>query len=419
MQFDILIIGAGAAGLFAANQLTEQGYKVGLLEATGRAGGRIATLSPTVFETTVESGAEFIHGEAKLTMEILKKANIKYQPVEGEMTIIQNGVWLMEERGDEFELLTEKIKLLDEDCTIDQFLDRYFPIAEFEMLRRSVQQFAEGFSLADTSKASALAFEKEWKHLDDEQYRVTGGYQQMINYLLEQCIHFNAAVFFNSPVNRVECRNGRVTVYTHDNKQYIAGKLIVTVSAAVLQSGDIQFTPSLGQHEAAIQQLGFGSVLKFLYQFKTPFWEQRSKKAGFLLSNELVPTWWTQLPDHTSLLTGWMGGPKAKKAGSLSKSVLHDKAMNSLSNIWQLDKKLLQRELVHHSIVCWDDHPYIKGGYSYNTITSEKAKEILQEPVNNTIYFAGEAIYSGESQGTVEAALGNAQKVTEIILNKR
>lgn len=419
MQFDILIIGGGASGLFAANQLAEKGYKVGLLEATGWAGGRIATLPATVFETAVEIGAEFIHGEAKLTMDILKKANINYQLVEGEMMIIQNGVWLMEERGNEFELLTEKIKLLDEDCTIDQFLDRYFPIAEFEMLRRSVQQFAEGFSLADTSKASALAFEKEWKHLTDEQYRVTGGYQQMINHLLEQCIHSNTAVFFNSPVNRVEYRNGQVTAYTHDNKQYIAGKLIVTVSAAVLQSGDIQFTPPLARHDVAIQQLGFGSVLKFLYQFKTPFWEQRSKKTGFLLSDEIVPTWWTQLPDHTSLLTGWMGGPKAKKAGSLSKNALHDKALNSLSKIWQLDKNLLQKELVHHDIICWDDHSYIKGGYSYNTITSEKAKEILQEPANDTIYFAGEAIYGGESQGTVEAALGSAQQVVEIILNKR
>jgi monoamine oxidase len=246
------------------------------------------------------------------------------------------------------------------------------------MLRRSVQQFAEGFSLADTSKASVLAFEKELKQRHEEQYRPTGGYHQMINYLLEQCIHFNTNIFFNSPVGRVEHGNRQVNVYTHDNKQYTAEKLIVTVSTGVLQSGDIQFSPSLSRHGAAIQQLGFGSVIKFLYHFKTPFWEEQSKDIGFLLSDEIVPTWWTQFPERSPLLTGWLGGPKASKAGSLSMSVLHDLAINSLSKIWQLDKAFVQRELVHYNIICWDHDPYIRGGYSYNTITSGRQKKFYK-----------------------------------------
>lgn len=418
MQFDILVIGAGVSGLFAANKLAEEGYNVGLVEASSNAGGRIATLS-SPFSTKVESGAEFIHGKAPLTMEILKKSGINRLAVEGEMVTIQNRVWLTDAREDEFELFNEKIKLMEEDCTIKQFLDNYFPSTEFELLRTSAQQFAEGFSLADTSRASALAFEKEWKQVEDEQYRVNGGYQQMIDYLLERILHYKTAIFFDSPVTRVEYRNGHVVAYSNNDKQYTAGKLILTVSAGVLQSGDIQFTPSLGKHDAAIQQLGFGSVIKFLYEFKTPFWEQRSKNAGFLLSDETVPTWWTQLPDRSSLLTGWLGGPKAKKAGSLSKNKLHDLAMHSLAGIWQLDKKNLEEELVQYEIICWDDHPFIKGGYSYNTVTSAKAKEILQQPVDDTIYFAGEAVYSGESQGTVEAALGSAHKVIDAILKKR
>src|SRR5436190_18485243 len=404
MQFDILIIGAGAAGLSAAGKLAEKGYKVGLLEATGKAGGRIATLFREGFDRPIETGAEFVHGEAEFTFELFKKANINYQSVEGEMVTIQDGVWLTGEApGGEFELLTEKLEQLNEDCPIDQFLDKYFPVSEYEMLRRSVQQFAEGFSLADTGKASVLAFKKELQQLNEEQYRPTGGYHQMINYLLEQCIHFNTKIFFNSPVGRVEYADKHVNIYTYDNKQYAAEKLIVTVSAAVLQSGGIQFSPSLSRHGAAIQQLGFGSVIKFLYHFKTSFWEEHSKDIGFLLSDEIVPTWWTQFPEHSPLLTGWLGGPKASKAGSLSMNVLHDLAINSLSKIWHLDKTLVQRELVHHDIICWDHHPYIRGGYSYNTIASGKAKEILQKPINDTLYFAGEAIYTGASQGTVEA----------------
>lgn len=240
----------------------------------------------------------------------------------------------------------------------------------------------------------------------------------MINYLLDQCTQFNAAIFINSPVVKIEHAKQQVSVYTSDYKQYTAKKLIVTVSAAVLQSGILQFKPGLSRQDPAIQQLAFGSVIKFLYRFKTAFWEERSRKIGFLLSDELVPTWWTQLPEHSSLLTGWLGGPKAKKAQSLSAKSLHEMALSSLSGIWQIDKNHLQQDLLHHDIICWDNHPYIKGGYSYNTVASQAAKEILQKPVDGTIYFAGEAIYSGDSQGTVEAALGSASTTIELILKE-
>ena len=85
MQYDILIIGAGAAGLFAAGKLAEKGFRVALLEATGRAGGRIATLTQNEYGTAIETGAEFIHGGAKFTLELLDKANLNYHRVEGRL----------------------------------------------------------------------------------------------------------------------------------------------------------------------------------------------------------------------------------------------------------------------------------------------------------------------------------------------
>ena len=78
---------------------------------------------------------------------------------------------------------------------------------------------------------------------------------------------------------------------------------------------------------------------------------------------------------------------------------------------------LLKNLLNYHKIICWDNNPYVKGGYSFNTLNSEKAKKKLREPIDNSIYFAGEAIYSGEFQGTVEAALVSGRDVVrEMIL---
>src|SRR5688572_19747629 len=91
MKYDCIIIGAGAAGLIAANKLSKAGKQVLLLEARSRAGGRIYTLSPPGFSRYIESGAEFIHGDLPLTSSLLRKANIPYTEMYGGMYQLENG----------------------------------------------------------------------------------------------------------------------------------------------------------------------------------------------------------------------------------------------------------------------------------------------------------------------------------------
>ena len=82
---EIIIIGAGATGLMAAYQLSRSGKKVTVIEARDRKGGRINTLKNSSFSSEVELGAEFIHGNLPLTLQVLKEAGIKYYPAGGEM----------------------------------------------------------------------------------------------------------------------------------------------------------------------------------------------------------------------------------------------------------------------------------------------------------------------------------------------
>jgi monoamine oxidase len=70
------VIGAGAAGLAAARELTRAGRSVLVLEARERIGGRCWTRHMPGLEIPVELGAEFIHGEAKVTHALLKKAGL-------------------------------------------------------------------------------------------------------------------------------------------------------------------------------------------------------------------------------------------------------------------------------------------------------------------------------------------------------
>ena len=73
MKYDVIIIGAGAAGLSAMRDLAKEGYHVCMLEAAGTAGGRIFTIKEG-FESYIEAGAEFIHGKLPFTFQLLKEA---------------------------------------------------------------------------------------------------------------------------------------------------------------------------------------------------------------------------------------------------------------------------------------------------------------------------------------------------------
>jgi monoamine oxidase len=415
MRYDVIIIGAGAAGLLAARDLAKAGYHVCILEAAGIAGGRISTIKEN-FQDPVEAGAEFVHGKLPLTFKILKEAGLSYEVVEGKMIGVQNGNWQTEEHDAHWDEFMKRLGKLKTDITILQFLEENFSTPEYLPLRQAVQRFSEGFDLADISKASILSIKDEWKNIEKKQYRIKGGYIQLIDHLVNSCRQPNTEIYFNSCVNKIEYETGNVTVYTNDNKEFQANKLIITVSAGILQSGTIQFKPELTEHAVAIQGLGFGAVIKFLLEFKTCFWKEFDDETGFLLTDEEIPTWWTQLPAESNLLTGWLGGPNATKKIFDPDASLLQTALLSLSSIFRIPPGMLQEELINYKIINWLNQPFIKGGYSYNTLHSKKAINILSSPVEDTIYFAGEAISKSESQGTVESALQSGHDTAKMLI---
>jgi monoamine oxidase len=405
MKYQVIVIGAGVAGLAATKYLGEAGYQVCLLEAAEIAGGRIATITEEGFSGPVETGAEFIHGKLPLTFKLLKEAGISCETVEGNMIGVQNGVWQNEEHDENWGKFMKELNQLKSDVTILEFLNKHFCDPQFLHLRQAVQRFAEGFDLADISKASILSVKNEWKNIEKKQYRIKGGYSQLVTYLLNCSRSHNVAINFNSCVNKIKYNDENVTVYTTDDKEFNADKLIITVSVGVLQSGTIRFEPLLTDHAVAIQSLGFGSVIKFLLEFKTSFWNEFDDEIGFILSDELVPTWWTQLPAESNLLTGWLGGANAAEKIFESDDALLLTALQSLSSVFRMPLSMLREELVHYKIINWQTVQHVKGGYSYSTLGTEQAIKVLSNPIDGTIFFAGEAIPGGDSQGTVESAL--------------
>ena len=415
----ITIIGAGMAGLMAARKLLERGHQITILEADNRIGGRIFTIHGK-FSQHVELGAEFIHGRQPLTFGLMKEARCKSVLRKGNHYTIVNGELGKGELVDEgWNKLMNQLNKLQHDTDLASFLDRHFGSPEYSDLRERVRRFAEGFDIADVDRVSAMALRDEWSNNDEEhQYHISGGYQKLIRYLGKKVRVMGGTILTRSRVVEILWQKGNVSAVLENGSTLEAEKAIITVSLGILKKGGIRFDPSIPEHEEAFQHIGYGGVIKFLFEFKEPFWhnlDARSfKKLSFVFSDAPVPTWWTQRPDEFPLLTGWLGGPASF---STPKSVdeLYEKAEDSLCYILKCSPTLLRSQLNHWRIANWNEDPLHFGAYSYPMVGTPDARKLLATPVEDTLYFAGEALHNGDSAGTVEAALASGEKVAESV----
>jgi len=417
----IIIIGCGIAGLVACKQLVAQGAKVIVLEARDRPGGRIQTIQGEI--ARIESGAEFIHGELPLTMKILSNYNIGFHEIEGDMVRIENDKAKRTSTFvDHWGKLMKSMKRLDDDMPFAEFLSKNFDDPIYEELRHSATRFAEGFDLADTRTASTLALYHEWEGDDDEpQFRIDEGYGALVDALVKDCLNQGASIEFSAIVNRVEWERGKVKVFTTRGTSYSGSKVLITVPIGVLQSSiqhpaHINFIPAI-PHTTQSHNIGFGNVVKVVLECAEPFWHERSKKASFFFTDEVIPTWWTQLPRKETVLTGWLGGSGARAHASKSDHALAEISYESLAEIFEMTQSQVESAISKTHIFNWSRDPFSLGGYSFSTIQSGEARKLMNTPIEDTIYFAGEALYEGTGGGTVEAAISSSMTASGLILH--
>ena len=406
---DCIVVGAGISGLVAAKLLAEKGQSVVVLEAANRPGGRIHTIYSEKKNLLVECGAEFIHGALPHTLKLLDEAGIKIQKVKGKF--YDAGERDTDDEPDHWPELMDRMSELTEDIPMSEFLHIYFPGEKYSGLRQSAAGFAAGFDLADITDASTRALYREWTHEEGDQFRMEGGYGNLVDYLEKACKEKGCLFTYGCPVKTIDWGEGFVQINGEENLQ--AKKLILTVPLGILQldeydAGFIRFQPEISAQRSAARQIGFGSVIKIILVFKENFWEKKYEQMGFLFSNEEIPTWWTRFPSADPVLTGWMGGPHVQEMHARGKEYILEKALRSLRNIFQLEKEEIDEMMEEYIIADWQEDPWSRGGYSYHTLYSSGAIQLLKGPVENTLYFAGEAVDDGDSPGTVESAIRSA-----------
>lgn len=203
------------------------------------------------------------------------------------------------------------------------------------------------------------------------------------------------------------------------NFRVTAKRAIITLPLGVLKAptrapGAVRFTPSLKEKRAALAGLASGSVVKAALLFRTAFWEQideaRYRGVSFFHSPRArFPTFWTALPEPVPLLVAWAGGPNAERLRNATTPAIVREAVAGFASLFTARTSVeehLAAAWVHH----WQQDPFARGAYSYVTVGGHGARRSLAKPLQDTLFFAGEAADDEGEHGTVAGALASGER---------
>ncbi|MFL6449798.1 MAG: flavin monoamine oxidase family protein [Bryobacteraceae bacterium] len=434
LDCDVLIVGAGVAGLTALGDLTRQGVRVLCLEARDRIGGRILTIEDPYSPLPIELGPEFIHGRPPETWQVVRDAKLAVFDCEENAAQISNGkADRHSDAWEQIDEITSEMKRVAETGADPSFLDFIQHVRQPESIKEMAISFVEGFNAAHKERISVASLAQDAKAADqidgDRNFRIVTGYRAFAEFLLNASPDTASRLRLNTVVTAVDWKRGHAQVdalctLTGTIAQFEASRVIITIPLGVLRANDgtpgsICFHPVPHEVMGAFDALEFGHVTRLVFRFKQAWWEGHTDLCdlGFWLSREkFFPTWWTTLPMRTPLLTGWSAGPHTDELLGAPRSVIVSRALEDLSKITDIELPHLEEQLEAVHFHDWQADPFSRGAYSYVRAGEIGKRSPLERPVENTLFFAGEATELNGHGGTVHGARATGRRAARQVI---
>ena len=167
-------------------------------------------------------------------------------------------------------------------------------------------------------------------------------------------------------------------------------------------------------------RLHMGSVTKLVLRFRQRVWataDPRLARLGWLsVPEQRFRTWWTLWPSEAPVLVGWVGGPNGAWLAGLSDEEVLAHGLDGLAAALGLGREGLRDQLASWHVHNWERDPYSRGAYAYLGVGGLAAQRALAAPVEDTLFFAGEATdYTGHFS-TVHGALATGYRAAREIL---
>ncbi|GAB4421829.1 MAG: NAD(P)/FAD-dependent oxidoreductase [Anaerolineae bacterium] len=411
---EIVIIGAGMAGLAAAQRLHQAGLPALALEARQRVGGRVWTDRS---RGIVEFGAEFIHGKKAVTWDLIRQAGLTATLWPPEALADSATAYRFACQG---RLLPSSSDVPARTENLYELVEHYEgpeqSAAELMISLAPADDLAAQFALrrlanveaADVTRLSAQALgldrRKDTAGWGDD-FHVNDGYDSLATFLAQ-----GLEVRLNTAITQIDWNETGAMLHLANGQTIQARRVIVTVPLGVLQAGTLRFCPALPpEKEQAISALAMGSVTKLALWFEQAFWPP----FAFLHSDGIVPAWWPVYSEQGAVLMGYTGGPAALKLAALGNEAAIEQG---LAEVTALFGSAARETFVKGQLVDWSSDPWARGGYTYTPVGAGNARAELATPVANTLFFAGEATCTNGHPATVHGAIESGWRAVDEIL---
>jgi monoamine oxidase len=426
---DVVIVGAGFAGLRAADILKKAGCRIKLLEARDRVGGRV--FSERFEGATLEMGGRWISsGQEEVAALAARFGRALYRPqVAGrscESYLNQPFAGISAEPGliaavRDIDALAETVdcqepwltpNAVDLDSkTLRSYLDSKFDHRTVEIINQKLCAFLPDAS--DVSLLHALFYLKS-NHgfsgilgLDDalhDEFLIEGGAFSLAERLAAD---FTNDIVFSSPVHEIHWSDGEVIAKS--------GRTLVSATAAIISlppvlSGRIDYSPSLPvERDYLTQRAPIRGKYSFAFVFDEPYW----RKAGLngFANDEYLSCWDPGGQNHPGLIQGLLSIPESRRVANLSTEDRSKSIKERMSSLLGLDLP----EARHFTDIYWAAERYSRGCNSYLTPgVWTTLGAAFRRPVG-PIHWAG-AEYSAAWVGQIDGALASGRSAADGVL---
>lgn len=428
-QFDTIVIGAGLAGIAAAERLSRAGQRIALIEARERLGGRVYTKRDPLVDLPLEMGPEWF-GESGPLHRVMASAGLDTPKGNGSFLRRTDGeLSELDNPGEAWKELHQRLAMhRGADRSLESALLEYADTPGLQEAAGQLRGYVSGFHAADPSDLS-LAWLRQVERnqsAGESELRTRVGLDQGIDVLLRR-LTSSCTAFPSTIVRSVRWQRGHVAAECASGAQ--AGTItarcaIVTLPLSVLQlpagtPGAVQFTPALTAKRAPLSHLAMGPAVKLNMIFDAAFWRDLPRLGDALFIQDLsqpLPTWWTSRPVETPVLIGWAAGTQVQKVGSVEPEALQRTAIQSLAGVFAVSPALVARRLRAWYWHDWQADPFAHGAYSWVRTGGVDAHTALARPMQRTLFFAGEATCGKGYNATMDGALESGYRAADEVM---
>jgi monoamine oxidase len=418
---DVVVLGAGIAGLAAATDLARAGLDVVVVEARDRVGGRIQTLHQPA-KHGIEIGAQMVHGSRATTWPLIRALGIEARPMVDwtTWTMLPGGRFRPPER-----VLQEKARehlaeayrqYRGDDISFKQFLDAgNFTSREQDAVAENALSWSA--EADEVSLRAATEDEAAWESYFDRNYQVVGGYDQIPTRLATD---LGDRVRLSSPAQAIAWGGGRVAVRCERDgrpETIEARRAVVTLPIGILQSGTVAFDPALPPWKVrAIDALRMGRVVVVHFLFDRKFWREGGTNIPGWQARAGRISFWDPHPVGTGepVLLGWITGTAAQELSDLGQEAGLDRALSWVEEA--LPAAAARKRVRWSSLRDWVGDPWSRGSYSFTLPGGGGQRAVLATPVADRLYFAGEATEAAPHYQTVHGAYNTGRRAAREIL---